>query len=521
MSKLSPTLEQSAIINAAKNSSASLMISAYAGTAKTTTIEMLSSHLSAPTILALAFNAKIKEELASRLPSSVVVKTLNGLGHSAWAKATGKRLQVDGQKIGKLITQTAKSARMEISREGWANAKDLVEAARGAGLVPGTFSHVRSHVPDTKDTWETLCADNDLEYTPNLHDLSRAVLIESIKQAYNGMIDFSDQIYMSVCFGGVFQRYHTVIVDEAQDLSPMNHIMLQKSTTSRLIVCGDPKQSLYLFRGAATDSMEKIRPLRESWIDLPLTMTFRCPKAIVARQQGHAPGYRAAQSAPEGKVVNWTRVEALPQQGGTPSWGVGDVFDILKMKDKHSLAEKSLAILSRNNAPLISLAFKFIRRGIGVAFLGHNLGKGLSLQVKKLCPKGETPISEVASALAAWKDRESSILSANGNNAGLEKLLDRYESILAVMHSTDTRTQKELCLAVDELFSKDKGLVEFATAHRAKGLEWSYVVHLDPWRIPSKWAKSEEALAQESNAEYVIETRAKEVLFLANFEDFK
>jgi hypothetical protein len=46
------------------------------------------------------------------------------------------------------------------------------------------------------------------------------------------------------------------------------------------------------------------------------------------------------------------------------------------------------------------------------------------------------------------------------------------------------------------------------------------VVHLDPWRIPSKWAKSEAARIQEANLRYVIETRPKKALVLANIEDF-
>lgn len=517
----SPTEEQSAIIQAAGQSSASLMISAYAGTAKTTTIELLAKHLSSPYILALAFNVKIKEELVKRLPPTITVKTLNGLGHSAWAKATGKKLQLETGKVGKMIGPMAKANNIALDKKAWAEVKDLVEAARTAGLVPNFFSHVRSHIPDEKASWEDLCEANDIPFSPAIADLARGVLIESIKQAYNGIIDFSDQIYMSVCFGGVFQKYHTIIVDEAQDLSLMNHLMLQKSLPSRLIICGDPKQSLYAFRGAATNSMEKIRALRPDWIDLPLTITFRCPKTIVARQQAHAPGYRAADTAPAGQVIDWQEESALPQKSPSPSWGVADIFTTLGLPDKSALLPKSLSILCRNNAPLISLAFKLIRRNLGISFLGRDLGKGLTLLIKKISPQETTPIEKVIEGLAGWKDREISILSANGNESGKEKIYDKYESIMAVVQSTSSVNQKELCSAIDALFSKENGLVELATAHRAKGLEWEHVVHLDPWRIPSKWAKSQEALLQESNAQYVLETRAKRTLFLANLEHFK
>ena len=49
--------------------------------------------------------------------------------------------------------------------------------------------------------------------------------------------------------------------------------------------------------------MAKISDLRPNWLRRPLTLTFRCPKAIVARQQGHAPGFRAADRNAEGVVL--------------------------------------------------------------------------------------------------------------------------------------------------------------------------------------------------------------------------
>ena len=58
----------------------------------------------------LAHDAQIKQELESRLPKTFTVKTLNGLGHTAWAKATGKRLTLDTGKLGKLVTATAETS---------------------------------------------------------------------------------------------------------------------------------------------------------------------------------------------------------------------------------------------------------------------------------------------------------------------------------------------------------------------------------------------------------------------------
>lgn len=497
-----PTPEQAAIIEAAAAGGPSLMISAYAGTAKTTTIEMLSGSLKAPSILALAFNVKIKDELTSRLPSHFVVKTLNGLGHGAWASAIGKRITLDSGKLGKLITQEAKAQRLELSKEQWITTLALVKAARNAGLVPSSYPH-KPITPDTPESWADLA--EDLEVTPRLLEFARACLIASITAGFQGLIDFDDQIYLSVCFNGVFPRFHTVIVDEAQDLSPMNHRMLAKIRPERLIVCGDRAQSLYAFRGADTASMEKIRALRPDWIDLPLTLTFRCPKAVVARQQQHVPGYTAAQGNAQGQVLDWTLPDA---EGNIPPWAMPQA--------------PSVAILCRNNAPLISMAFKLLRRGTPCHMLGRDLGKGLTTTLKKLGLPPETSISDTTTALTSWFEREMSIARAAGKDAQQDKLTDRYESILAVIeHAKAADTLSGLLRSIEDLFAKDRGHVTLATAHRAKGLEWHTVIHLDPWRIPSKWAKTESEQQQEANARYVVETRAKDTLILANKEHFK
>ena len=87
-----PTDEQQAIIDAACGRSQSLMIRAYAGCAKTSTLELLARALPAALqILYIVFNVKNKKEAEARFPPNVVVKTINGLGHAAWGRALGRK----------------------------------------------------------------------------------------------------------------------------------------------------------------------------------------------------------------------------------------------------------------------------------------------------------------------------------------------------------------------------------------------------------------------------------------------
>ena len=66
-----PTQEQLDIIAAATDTSDNLIISALAGAAKTSTLELIANALPDVNIITLAFNKAIAEEMKSRLPSIV------------------------------------------------------------------------------------------------------------------------------------------------------------------------------------------------------------------------------------------------------------------------------------------------------------------------------------------------------------------------------------------------------------------------------------------------------------------
>jgi superfamily I DNA/RNA helicase len=71
----------------------------------------------------------------------------------------------------------------------------------------------------------------------------------------------------------------------------------------------------------------------------------------------------------------------------------------------------------------------------------------------------------------------------------------------------------------EHIFSA-KGPIQLMSGHKAKGLEFDTVYFLDPHRIPSPYAREGEALEQELNVKYVIETRHKRELYYINLEDF-
>ena len=514
---MTPTPEQLSILDATRLQPESLMISALAGTGKTTTLTLLSKELSGG--LALAFNVARKEDLQKRLPPTWTAKTFNGLGHSAFGKAIGKRLQVDDRKLGKLVTQVAKSYG-EVSRDEWDNIRTLVSRAMLAGIVPRPYPQ-RGLTSNTPEAWERLCEELWLEPSERLISIAHDTLSASVKQSFEGIVSYDDQIYCSVVFGGIFQRYPNVLVDEAQDLNSLNHVQLHRSAAGRIFSVGDPRQAIYSFRGAHSRSMSQIRTLRLEWLDLPLNTTFRCPQTVVSRVNDYVPEFRAAPSNPQGQILSGYKSPREPELPFPPTrthenrtWSWTDV------------PQGEVAILSRNNAQLISMAFKLLRGQVGCKMLGRDIGKSLLALCRKIAPDPATPAEALAKLIEDWRQNQRSLAEANGKEEKVAGIEDRAASLVAVLEGANCRDGADLEKAIAVLFARDSAQVVLSTVHRSKGLEWETVIHLDPWRIPSRRSLQESArgnpipLEQEHNLQYVCETRTKHTLILANLEDY-
>src|ERR1700744_2414002 len=405
-----PTDEQSAVVEAIKRDSRSLMIEAGAGCAKTSTLKMASRGVREAS-LALAFNKRIADDLRGALPDNFLVKTLNGMGHSAWGRRTPGNLKLDDRKLGKLVSQVAKDRGVPLDSDQWDALRQLVSAAMQSGLVPRTYADrvdpAGGWPEDTKESWRDIgdatgIFANEFDL---LWELAREVLEKNIALSLEGTISFDDQIYCSVLLGGRFPSFGVVFIDEDQDLSPLNIAMLGRCLRhdGRIVAVGDKRQAIYAWRGAAGDSAERIRRLRDSgaaWKDRSLMTIFRCPRVVVERQLAHVPSFRAWEGASLGKFVHWEVNEATPL-------GAWDWNKVTELRGGiPSLQRASLAILCRNNAPLLSMAFKLIRRSVGVQVLGREIGKGLVALVKKL-DKGEAMgLEALLAALGEWQTTE-------------------------------------------------------------------------------------------------------------------
>lgn len=490
---LTPTQEQQEILDFGRKSSQSLLINALAGAAKTSTLVMLAHALPPQPILCLAFNKRIAEEMQKRMPGHVQCLTLNSAGHRAWSRVIGRKLVLDTSKTYTLLREQVdllKGEDKSWAREAWGSIQRGVGVAKNIGWVPKSYRGIADSLVDDEVLESALASACDEEPTYLMMELIGTILEHSIKIGYAGGVDFDDQIYLSTLFGRSFPKFPVIMVDEAQDLSPLNHKMVESMRPERLIAVGDPWQSIYAFRGADRFSMQK---LKTTFVmeEKTLSISFRCSKRGVERARFRVPHFKHTETAIDGEIV---RLE---------TWSPNDV-------------PENAAILCRNNAPLFGCAIRFIKAGRGVQIIGRELGPGLIKILKKLGPS-DLLQDRVFVAIDAWKAEAL----AKAKDDRRASIVDRAEC-LRVFAEFGANLDEAISYA-EHLFSAT-GNVKLMTGHKAKGLEFDDVVHLDPWRIPSKYARiasetgDQGPMDQELNLRYVIETRWKARLLLADLD---
>ena len=380
---LEATDEQTAIIDQARlNPRQNLIINALAGAAKTSTLRFLCKYLPIEPTISLAFNKRIADEMGKVLPGHVRCATMNSVGHRVWASAIGKRLTLDTKKNYNLVKEGIDALKGRSAKDrAYDSMSDImktVSRAKLSGYIPAAFTQGRP-ILDAEAFYGTLEEEPEDWFCVLVNE----ALMRGIKQAYGGLIDFDDQIYMPTLFGGSFPQHARVLGDEAQDFSPLNQAMIEKLVGPNTWLCavGDPWQSIYAFRGADTQSMSWLRK-RFNMHEMTLSVSFRCPIAVVKNAHNRVPHMR------------W------------PSWAKEGTVRTLEEWGPDSIPENS-AIICRNNAPLLKCAYSLLRAKRGVHLVGTDLGPQLIKALKRL-GEGDLnlPQERVFDAINLWENEK-------------------------------------------------------------------------------------------------------------------
>ena len=467
---------------------AALIIEAVAGSGKTTTIveicKLLPDHLK---VVFLAFNKSIATELGVKLPEWVEAKTLNGLGFGAYRYNIKGNVKVDRNKTRDLIRKHLPEAAEEVMAE----LLNIVAKAKSHALIPAGYPIPSGCYEANGERWGTLMDRYDIDLNgseiglADFIDWAEQVLAAGLEET--SVIDFDDQLYMPVALDMRTWGYDWMFIDEAQDVSHVQRVLIRKfrkRTNGKMVMVGDSRQAIYGFRGADSESMANLKRVFKA-DELPLSITYRCPRSVVEIAQTIVPQIECSDTAEDGEVLH-------PKE-----W------------DLHSFSDSDL-VVCRNTAPLIELAYKCIADGKKVHVMGREIGQGLINVVRKAGGKyhADLTMEEFAPRLERWAERQ--MAKAKDDETKQAAVQDKVDCLNIV--GAEAVNVRDLIASIELIFSdKSKGTT-LATIHKAKGLEAPRVFLLEPELVPSPWAKQAWQVQQENNLLYVAVTRALETL---------
>lgn len=486
-----------------------LVVEAYAGTGKTTTILEAISRAPETSILLAAFNKRIAEELKTRLTHpGAQAMTLHGVGYKQvqryWERINVefKDRQYDlarrvcGVKVPDAIIRTVAKLHTK-GRE----IRPLAQC--GQDLQPLAIMY--DCAPDRE--WEAVGYTLDV-----VADFAYRCMEVAAEERPTKGIDFADMLYLPLRNKWVMPSFNLVVVDEAQDMSDAQLMLAQGvlKPGGRMCIVGDPHQAIYSFRGADSHSLSRLQKQLQAG-QLTLSTTYRCGKTIVSAAQRYVPDFKAADHNPEGEVrtVSYETLMTEAQPGDF--------------------------ILSRINAPLVGTAYGFLKQGKRARIEGRDIGAQLLTIVKKVSKRAgyNATLPMWLVALREWNTEEVQKADAAGLEGKAQMLLDQWRMLLSLTEgdvATVSEVEARIQFLFDDVADKKRDTIICSSVHKAKGLEAKRVWvlkdtlglpavclcgHRHPYgkELCSKckcrgYRPNMDAVQEETNIEYVAVTRA-------------
>lgn len=478
-----PSIYQQAIFDFIEKGNGNAVINAVAGSGKTTTIVNALKLIPADKkVIFVAFNKSIVNELTTKVPSHVEVKTMHSFGFGAVRFNMGNVAMKD-DKVMEIIKALYPSWQIDESvAEGY------------MGRVRSIVDHARLSMAKNVEDLFDIVEHHGVEILNS--EVQRAWEVYNIAIANTKVIDMTDMIFYPAHYKMKCKTYDWVFVDECQDLNRCQQEMLKmmvKPGTGRFIAVGDPRQAIYGFAGADAESFKSLMEIPNTTV-LPLSVNYRCGTAIINMAKPIVPQLEAFEQAHEGSI---------------------------EMEGKWSSIEDGDYVLCRNVRPLIKLCLDLLIDGKKASVRGRDIGtnminmlkrtktNNMDIALKKMYAEVDRT---VAKAVNRGKDEQEV-----RNSSAIQSTVDRIEALSVI--AGKLKTVAPVIKKIEALFTEDKSGIILSTIHKAKGLEANHVHILNQELMPSKWAKKPWEQEQEQNLIYVAYTRAKQKLsFIVDYD---
>jgi DNA helicase II / ATP-dependent DNA helicase PcrA len=485
--------QQTAAIDFIKNSNKSLILSAVAGAGKTSTL-LAMLEATEGSVAFCAFNKSIAKEIEFKvnqqnINKDVKVGTVHSFGFGAIRRSIS-RVNVDGNKIQTIV------------RDNFNNEESNMQTFLISAVAMAKEVGIRACVNDNYNTWIQMFDHYDLWNSLPLDvNTDKAIgLCQDVLDISNktlNVVDFSDMIYLPILKKMRIWKYSNIFLDEAQDTNATRRALVKMmlAPKGKLIAVGDPHQAIYGFTGADSNALDLIQKEFKAK-ELPLSVTFRCPKNVVKEAQ---------------KYVQ--HIESHPDSAD-------GIVDECNLQDLPNLVTQEDAIICRNTKPLVEVAYNLIRNKIPCKVEGRKIGEGLI----KLATRWKVKtVGTLINKLEAYKEKEIEKYKKKENESMCQVIEDQVETLAVFIDQCKVDDPiSTLISKIQELFddTENKKILVLSTIHRSKGREWNRVFALGINHYsPSKYAKKDWELVQENNLLYVLVTRAKNHLTMVNVSE--
>jgi superfamily I DNA/RNA helicase len=528
MSNFKPSPYQQGIYDFIQTGQGNAVVSAVAGSGKTTTLinalHLIPNELS---VLFLAFNKSIAQELSERVPkdkTNIEVRTLHAYGYLSVKKS--HKSEIDNSKYKKLlkdILSYSESTDLEYLKKYnfkpqqiqmvddfifQDSEKELIEdKVAYFNRVQKLCDLGRLDLIDLKNQDLGIEQLKELSQKHSVEIINgecfRAWLLINLGASYLGKADFSDMVFLPNHLNLQTQKYDIVFIDEGQDLNACQRELMKKAIkpeTGRFIAVGDLAQAIYGFAGSDSDSFQKLIDIPNT-ITLPLSVCYRCGSDIIEYVKKLMPTIEASPSAKKGLID----------------------FDF-----SYKNIVKGDMVICRNTMPLVSLCMKYLKQGTKAYVMGTDISASLITMIESCRRKTEDFNCENIFA-RIYNEKNKLVANIMNKEKCTENEAQENQIVISFMDKINTlEIISNGCLTGDDIIEKLKVIFSdnsdgicLSTIHKSKGLEADrvFIIHED--LMPSKHAKKDWEKAQEKNLMYVAYTRAKSVLgFVTDFDAY-
>ncbi len=497
--------------------------------------------------LALTFTARAANEMRQRLRQLGAPGVQARTFHSAalrqlqyfWPQAVGGPPPGLVNHKARLLTEAAQSMRLTTDRATVRDVAGEIEWAKVSMLTPDTYAAAaeKRSMPmgyDVRTMQRLYQSYEDLKADRHLIDFEDVLLITV------GILEEDERIAAAV-----HSQYRQFVVDEYQDVSPLQQRLLNAWLGQRDDVCvvGDASQTIYSFTGATSRHLLEFPSRHPNARVVELIRDYRStPQVVNTANQLLAARRPAAGSTPG----TWaTPLQLISQRpvGPEPSWNeypddeaeaAGVATRIQDLIDD-GVPAREIAVLFRTNgqsqafeAALADANIGFQLRGTERFFNRPEIRQSL-VQIRSAAKTlGDEPVQvpqQVRDMLSSLGYSARAPRSDSATRARWESLSALVSLADSMAHHASENDEKfTLQQFSDELERRASAQeapvmdgVTLASMHSAKGLEWDavFLAGLSEGLMPISFADTADGVDEERRLLYVGITRAREHLVLS------